>query len=195
MARLLVNPRSRVLFAGFSSDTYTLGRHGWDVSVKEEFDRRRFEMMLSHAEANLILHAVSATDPMREHHTRSHNLYYNEFNHRDEFDGPEFKVVRAFSRDPNLKVFHEMSVFSLWSDTVPKRIEHDLRSYNPFEFPIFMNRGEPAAKELIVEPQDVMQLLEQIKRMQAPEQADIRERRRRDVPIAHATILSFPEAA
>jgi hypothetical protein len=39
-----------------------------------------------------------------------------------------------------------------------------------------------------------MQLLDQIKRMQSPEQADIRSRRKA-VPLAHATILSFGEAA
>lgn len=188
MARLLVNPCSKVFFAGWESDTYKLGNLGWDISIQENFEFGRFDAMLHHKGANLILHAVANHHPMREHTNRIAGM--------PRFDGPAFNVVRAFANNPNLKVYHEMPVFNLWSETKPTMVDIDTATYNPFEFPIFMRKGDPLpAPELIVEPQDVMQLLEQIKHMQAPEQASIRERRRRDAPTAYATILSFPEAA
>lgn len=188
MARLLVNPCSKVFFAGWESDTYKLGNQGWDVSIQENFEFGRFDAMFHHKGANLILHAIANDQPMREHTNRIAGM--------PRFDGPMFNVVRAFANDPNLKVYHEMPVFSIWSETKPAMVDIDSAAYNPFDFPIFMKKGDPPpAQELIVEPQDVMQLLEQIKRMQAPEQATIRERRRRDTPMAHATILSFGDAA
>ncbi len=153
-------------------------------------------MMLHHPGPNLILHAVARENPNREHAARRDNQYYNMMSNRyNEFDGPRFDVVRAFAENPNLKVFHEMPVFNIWSETRPALIEQDLNHYNPFEFPIFQRKNEPVAEQLIVEPQDVMELLEQIKKMQAPEQESIRKRERRMTPLAHATILTFGDAA
>jgi hypothetical protein len=198
MARLLVNPRSEVRFDGWRSDTFTLGQRGWRISIQENIEYGRFEMMLEHQGTNLIMHAQSKIHPMREHQARSASQWYNEMHHgRDEFDGPPFDVIRVFAMNPNLKVFHEMPVFFDWSETRPRSVEVDLQSYNPFEFPIFQRKGQPEAQELIVEPKDVLQLLEQIKQMQAPEQADIRRRNRQReaVPLVHASILSFGEAA
>ncbi len=201
MARLLANPRSKVLFAGWESDTLRLGQQGWDISIQENIEYSKFEALLHHKGANLILHAEAHDNPMKEHHARRNmiamdvrNSMYNS-DHRGWLDGPIFNVVRAFAFQSNLKVFHSMPVFDTWSATRPAMVEMDMQHYNPFEFPIFMRRNEPMAKELIVEPQDVMALLEQIKQMQSPEQADIRRRNRQQVPMAHATILSFGEAA
>ena len=196
MARLLANPRSEVFFSGFRSDTYSLGQQGWQISVDENFQFARFDMMLHHPGPNLILHAVSRENPNREHAARRDNQYYNVMSHRyNEFDGPRFYVVRAFAANPNLKVFHEMPVFHIWSETRPTLVEQDLMHYNPFEFPIFQRKNEPVAEQLIVEPQDVMELLEQIKKMQAPEQESIRRRERSQAPLACATILTFGDAA
>jgi len=204
MARLLVNPRSRVFFGAFESDTYTLGLRGWNISVQENFEFHRFDMLMEHEGFNLILHAMSKDDPMREHYNRVGGTHMNARQTYEATylgggkyadDGPVFHVLKALPRNPNLKIYHEVPVFNFWSETRPAMIEVDAQQYNLMEFPIFCKKGEPAPKELIVEPQDVMQLLEQIKRMQAPEQATIRERRRRDTPVAHATILSFGEAA
>lgn len=193
MARLLVNPRSRVIFAGWRTDTATLGRSGWRVSIQENYEYACFEMMLEHSEANLIMHARANQHPMNFKIDQEAGVVMQS-GMRREFDGPDFSVVRVFPRDPHLKVYHSMSVFEEWSETKPTMINRE--QYTPWDFPVFMKKGDPLpAPELIVEPQDVMQLLEQIKRMQAPEQATIRERRRRDTPTAYATILSFPEAA
>lgn len=195
MARLLANPRSEVLFSGWRSDTFTLGQRGWRIAVQENLEYARFEMMLEHDGANLIMHAQSNINPKREHYARTASQVYNEMRHGDEFDRPPFNVIKVFARNPHLKVYHEMPVFDIWSETRPRLIEADIRQYNPFDFPIFMNKDTPAPQELIVEPQDVMQLLEQIKQMQAPEQADIRRRNRQAAPMVHTSILSFGDAA
>lgn len=198
MARLLANPRSRVRFAGFTSDTYTLGQHGWNISVEENIEFARYQMMLHHEGANVIMHAEGREHPMREHQARMTGWYGHGFS-RDEFEGPDFNVIQVFVRNPNLKVYHSMPVFHEWSETRPTAMNFDPASYNPFDFPIFMKKNVvlPVKEELIVEPQDVMQLLEQIKRLQEPEQAAIRQRQRRreETPVVHAQIISLERAA
>lgn len=63
-----------------------------------------------------------------------------------------------------------------------------------FDLPIFQKIDTPVAEELIVDPPTVQQLLDQIRAMQEPEQAEIRRRNRgRESlrPRLHAQIMSF----
>lgn len=187
MALLLVNPVSIVRFAGWESDTFRLGRSGWDISVEESFEDRKFNMLLYHHGSQIKMLAEAREHPMKERYSRLHSHYSQNFGDRD---GPMFNVVRAWAGEAFIRLTGFLN-FSGWSDTSPT-IVHAETERDVMSLPIFTQREAPKAEELIVEPQDVMQLLDQIKRMQSPEQAAIRANNRRTTaPTAHATILSF----
>lgn len=77
--------------------------------------------------------------------------------------------------------------FSSWAETKPMILEEE----SIYKHPLFMDREASVGQELIVDPDEVQSLLERIKKIQAPEQSDIRKRRSKEVPMAKATILAF----
>lgn len=174
----MMNPPCEVRFAGWVSDTCKLGRSGWEVSLEDDPYLRAKRLMLHHKESRLVAMAECREFDVFGWRQRGQMMG----------DLPVFTVRHIAS---NITVRYEevlLPSFSTWADTQPTMI----REMSIFEHPLFLAKGAPKAQELIVEPQDVMTLLDQIKRMQAPEQAAIRERQRRDTPpTAHATILSF----
>lgn len=188
MALLLHSPPSKVYFNGWESDTVRLGQHGWDISVSEDFAEHRFNMLLYHVSSNIKMLAEARIDPLRERASRG--WAYSE---KLGFDGPQFQVRRAWQGEARITPFHVFPRFDHWVDTRPQMEE--VVPQDVMDLPIFRSRLAPVAKQLIVEPQDVSQLLEQIMRMQSPRQAEIRKNNARAVPVSHATILTFPAAA
>ena len=80
----------------------------------------------------------------------------------------------------------------IWNDTRPQLVEIEQRELG--QFPLFSSPAQVAGESLIVPQHTVPELIEMIRRMQSPEQAEIRERaRRRDAtaPRLHAQILTF----
>ena len=190
MAHSLVNPPCRVIFAGWESDTYSLGRAGWEISIQRsprpEYYGAIDTMLLHHPSSKLMLMAEC-----REFFT----LDWRRNGEMDR-DLPVFYVRRAGT---DLIIRHEIGIlvehgFSAWADHEPKFIDTSIRNT-----PLFLNKAAPAAEQLIVEPATVAELLEQIRKQQAPLQAEIRERDRRRAreaaPVLHAQILTFPRAA
>lgn len=188
MAHLLVNPPCEVLFAGWRSSTYDLGRAGWDISF-ERADNHFFgltveRMILRHKGAGLVGMARTR-EPFDTYRWRQTG------GHQNMAMLPRFVVEQMH---PGIAIHHEpqfspFAGYTSWAMTEPMFVESTLHDHC-----LFLDKQAPAGETLIVEPRDVMQLLEQIKQMQSPEQAEIRKRRKA-VPLAHATILSFGEAA
>ncbi len=126
----------------------------------------------------------------------------------------DFRFIdRPFDRVPEFHVqymAHDIHVERVMMtgfrpiDAYPQLRAMDFTAQSIEDFNIF---ATPLARteEIIVEPKSVMELLEQIKAMQSPEQREIRERsRKRDARAPyeaqrattfHAQILSFKEAA
>jgi hypothetical protein len=186
MARLLANPPCRVLFAGWESDTYSLGRAGWKIALEEHPNHhsftREFRMILNYPEADL--HAVATA------HARDADDYRRHPN----APTPIFQVRQMFSR-AMVRFIEPVLVSPQWVNTVPHMMEMSEIEWK--QQPLFQQVNTPVAEELIVEPATVAELLDQIRHMQAPEQAAIRARQRRnaDVPQMHASIISFPRSA
>lgn len=181
MALSLVNPPCRVIFAGFEADTRHLGVAGWKVSVEENFRGNFMEpvhrMLLHFTPSRLNL--IAECDPFHTARWRQRGGMLD--------DLPVFVVQKAACDFRIIMQIGTQFSFQKWSDTAPAMVEADL-----YSTPLFLAKEAPKAEELIVEPQDVSAMLEQIKRMQSPEQAAIRKRRRQEeAPVAHATILSF----
>lgn len=188
MVPLLANPPCEVHFAGWRSTTHELGANGWKFSLEEDVYYKRSRMLLYHEATDLKMMAES-TEALRARYPDTRYASFQEL-HMTHF--PVFIVKQAFSK----MTIREVGLFPFegWNDSRPQGMmveEKDL-----MDFPLFMKVAAPVAEELIVEPQDVMALLDQIKRMQAPGQAEIRKNRRREeVPLVHASILTFPMAA
>lgn len=189
MALSLVNPPCRVVFAGWESDTYSLGRAGWEISIQKSHRPEIYgaidTMLLHFPAARLNLMATC-----REFFTRDWRL-----SGALDRDLPVFNVQRAVT---DMIFRHEVgaipALFSAWANTTPAFIDTSI--YNT---PLFLDKQAPAAEQLIVEPETVAELLDKIRRMQAPEMAAIRERERRReriaTPTLHAQILTFQRAA
>jgi len=112
---------------------------------------------------------------------------------------PIFRVVRLMRGNTVMRSYAPTSARELdgyrWVSTEPAMI--DVKEWTWGEHPLFRELEKPIAEEIIAEPATVMQLLDQIRSMQAPEQARIRATQRRSEapPVIHASILSFPTAA
>lgn len=181
--RILRSEPMEVRFAGFSSDTLSLQEAGWRLAVEEDFRHGRLSLMMRHEQAGLYLVADDVS-----------------FNYYERIDGrprgrlPVFVVRRVARSLESVRCSFDFNSFAP-VDAVPhiaalthQRIE---------EFSLF---GAPLVKteEIIIEPQSVAECLALIRKMQAPELADLRERnarRERAEPINqqrfHAQILSL----
>jgi hypothetical protein len=194
MALLQVNPPCPVYFAGWETTTVALGRSGWKISLEDDIYREEKRLLLYHPASNLKMLAIS-----KEYYRYMERDRFNDFRDKYEqrWNGPDFTVIQAASdimfrvSDPGL-----MPTFNAWADTRPTMMEFSMHEMRLSELPLFTALEKPPAKELIVEPQEVATLLEQIIRLQSPAQASIRAKQRQErVPTMHATILSFGEAA
>lgn len=206
MARLLaeLNPPCLVYFAGWEATTFQLGREGWDIAIEEDYsympDYPRLQMILRHKPSGLS-GLAECSEPFDLVRWRSQYASHYERRGHEWDNLPRFRV-RSMGSKIILRFdsSHQPLRNAYLADTEPKHImveERDLLT-----LPLFERREAPVAEQLIVEPQDVASMLEQIRKMQSPEQAAIRARNRSrerasatSIPQIHATILTFPRAA
>lgn len=179
--RVLSEP-CEVFWAGFRSDTYRLQQAGWEIAAEESPYDRRARLMLRHG--GMKLYAVSEF---------SQYDYYGDVYGRTM--PPVFHVIQVANRIEVIQMtglisgFRQIDAAPQVTSEAPKSVE-DL---GIFATP--MVRTE----EIIVEPADVSAMLEQIRKMQSPEQKEIRARERSrertadpvDRQVFHAQILSF----
>lgn len=100
-------------------------------------------------------------------------------------------IQQVLHQDGSYHVVHMEPVHMMhWVETRP-----EVSATNFYDAPLFRELGKPVAEEIIVEPATVQQLLDQIRHMQAPEQAAIRARQRsqerREPSQVHASIISL----
>lgn len=181
------NPILDVEFAGLRSDTCTLGRCGWKLAIEAGVNHYR-DMRL------VILHhpflGVTLTG-------RIELPTFAQFRDPQEARQhmPPVRLERCVMKGHGTVYLQGALPKVEWVETAPTLME--VSRSDLFALPIFaaLNAPDPAAEQLIVEPATVSELLDQIRRMQAPEQAAIRERERRrersTTPRLHAQILSL----
>lgn len=187
------NPPCRVLFEGFESDTFQLGRRGWEIALEQDNYDMKMRMILRHKSGLYGMAESLERFSAQEWHYR----YYTNGRLNRDYEGLPTFVVSQVSNRMIVRHYGASSPFEGFSmvETDP---EHMMVSdIELSSLPLFKAKGQPAAEDLIVDPATVSEMLEQIRQRQSPIQKEIRERaRRREViPVRHAAIYTLPQAA
>jgi len=159
--RVLSEP-AEVWWAGFRSDTYRLQQEGWQIAAEEDVMRDSIRLLLKHRD--MKLYALTAAEGYR---FRAQQYERQQLVFQVVMAAPHFQVQQVGSVD--FAAFREI-------DAKPQVLHAPaIRSIEDFRiFATPLVRTE----EIIVEPQTVSAMLEQIRKMQAPEQARIRAQQR-----------------
>ena len=166
----VLSPMVNVIFNGFKSDTYTLQRSGWNIAAHEEPYDRRLRIIIENAMLGLTgVSNYSEFDYMRARQYGSNDLPTIVIDRV----APKIMVMNLIEYQTNFKVIDARPT---WVNAETTRIE-DLHIFNT-------NLPSKEIDELIVEPQDVASLLEQIHKIQSKDQTVIRENMRRRERLA-----------
>ena len=166
----VLSPMVNVIFNGLESDTYTLQRSGWNIAAHEEPYDRRLRIIIENAMLGLTgVSNYSEFDYMRARQYGSNDLPTIVIDRV----APKIMVMNLIEYQTNFKVIDARPT---WVNAETTRIE-DLHIFNT-------NLPSKEIDELIVEPQDVASLLEQIHKIQSKDQTVIRENMRRRERLA-----------
>lgn len=169
----------KVFFAGWESDTFRLQRDGWSIAAHEDPRYGRVQLIMKHTGARLHM----LTHPVDVDYLRLGSQYW-----------PRFEVGQVFCDavvhlHEDLRGFRPIDATPQFVDDIPKKLE----DFRIFASPI------AEAEEIIVEPSTVESLMAQIRQLQEPELAAIRERNRKREQsgavmerAVHAQIITFP---
>ena len=164
-----------VNFAGWESDTYRLGRCGWQMAVDPDPRRMRDRFMFHHKEAGVTAMGF-LNEPFRFMDQGCFRMSTENMSRQDghiEIDNIATVGNFHFRR-------MEMNLARAYrADTEPMAV--DVTEGELHRLPLFAElfAGRPETQELIIEPEDVQQLLDKIVRMQAPGMREIRARDRK----------------
>lgn len=157
--RVLSRP-AEVWWSGFRSNTMQLQQHGWQIAAEESVHYSRIRLMLRHPE--MRIDALTNTLDL--------DYYRARFTH----DSLVFRVVCVTPGFQFIRMHDVVDNFRQ-IDAMPQIVDQEI--VTPDDLRIF---ATPLVRteELIVEPKTVAELLEKIRRMQAPEQERIRAKER-----------------
>lgn len=182
-----------IVWAGWKSDTFTLQREGWQLSVEQDYRRNAFSLAIKHPDFKIY----GMTNPMPLHEIAM-SRYGERYNRIANFMSFHLGymcsdlIMHVHGRD--LMNFHPV-------DAEPQRMtEEEMRCYDKIqrisEMPIF--KAIEHTKDIIVMPEMVPGLLEKIRECQEPNQARIREevRKQKDREalrghIIHAQVVTL----
>ena len=180
--RLLSQP-CEVIWAGWRTTTVDLQRSGWQLAIEREHYDFSTRLLIQHRD--LRIRGLSA--PVRLDVFMQDRIY------------PTWPVFQMQYLSSEMHVQLMESSFSFMAfDAKPQYTTEPMRRMDVasiFAAPLVRT------EEIIVEPQDVSAMLDQIRRMQSPQMAEVRQReQRRDRAgeanpgqreVFHAQILSF----
>lgn len=182
--RMVYSMPHAVHFAGWKTTTYDLQRAGWRLSAMQEPRMGRIQLAMHLEPVNLYMVAdILEMDFIG---------FHRDLMHRRELT---FVVRRVVGRDVVTAPGIDFSRFAP-IDAEPAyemRAPKSIRDFNIFAVPL------ARTEEIIVEPQSVQECLDLIKRLQAPQLADVRQRNRMrecagepgPQQVFHAQILSL----
>jgi len=178
----LLSRPAEVHFAGFRSDTFTLQQNGWSLAMEQNILNGVMRLMLHHRDAELYMVAADVR----------HDFLRPMFSYGER--PLVFQIVTVARSLQSYRVAMDFSKFSAIDATPTMRVEEPKRIEDFAIFAAPLVRTE----EIIVEPQSVAECLDLIKRLQAPNLAEIRERNRQRERLEpsnqtrfHAQILSL----
>lgn len=184
------SPPSRVIFAGLEGYSPNMETQGWEFYLEREnhpggFMRERFSMTMRHRPSGLVAIAEGFVDQIKRAafdpgFRESPTFVVNRVVHERHTE-----MVMASAIVPN---FDRVSMHPSYADTATLR---------RFKLADLFTPWAPEAQEIIVEPATVAGLMEEIRRLQQPELAEIRRRayvKGRDQPTQDtmvAQIIAF----
>ena len=182
----------RVEWMGWSSDTYKLSRMGWEMATHEDYMRDSMEVVFHHRQSGVM--AKGGLRGYRGlHGSMMRDLRYNGG------DGIDISFMQ-FINNTIFKAISEPMTSMQWVDMEPVDSFMDMREWRPSELSLFRKLATPIEQELIVDPEDVQSMLDQILKVQGGMRKEIRARdrkRERDAPEErqiHAQIISLKAA-
>lgn len=158
----------KVHMVGFESDTFRLQRCGWQISAEEDYASYTFRIAIKHP--GLKLYGIS--------NKVDHRMMERDLLHRD--SGLEVAIERISTGD--LQIITHVGAMPVMSEFNPVDAEPRLMFTEPrsiSDFKIF--RPLAKEKEIIVPRESVGELLERINSLQDPKQAEIRQKRQKEV--------------
>ena len=197
-----------VVFAGFHSDTHTLGRAGWNLALEEGRDPydpfgRRDRALMHHRDLGVTLTGIFRNaDQLRNQRGRAIAPMFGRAHDFLTLSGVPHIMLHSIYRQNDMAKPRPAFDFGeglTWRDTSPAYIEAP--SCELRHLPLFAQL-HPPAQEVIVDPGTVRTLMDQILRIQGTEQQDMRERDRQrarseGAPArrVHAQIVTLAKAA
>lgn len=177
---LLYSLPIEVVFAGFKSDTYTLGRCGWDLSIMERdypnYGCREFQLAMRHGDQKHALYCMSS--PWRIENIELYRYlsdkerYYEFFvNHRFEIMYASNDITFRTLTVPRREAQNFSSSFRAFDSQPQERWEEE--SIKDFKF---FKTCDEQTQELIITPERVPEILDLILKAQSETQAQIKSR-------------------
>ncbi len=155
----IISAPHEVHWGGFRSTTTRLQQAGWSLSAEQSDFGRGVRLAMEHREWRL--------------YGVSNEVQVDRFQYSPRIQGPLRFSIAYMASDIHVNVVDNYAGFAP-IDAMPQYIAERkaIGDFNIFAPPL------ARTQEIIVEPADVMAMLEQIRKMQAPEQAAIRQRER-----------------
>ena len=191
---LLKSRPCKVIFAGWESTTSRLQSAGWQLAMEHSWHHDRVRLAMQYRDGGMQMIAEADYHMISMHVDAARHCYGGDLR-----DGLPVFVVRHVANAIHVRVV-DMDSFSFSPIDARMQMRTMDREIRPMdEFEIFAT-PLVKAQEIIVDPNSVAELMDQIKQLQAPELAMIRERQRRTErgePIQqtryHAQIISLAE--
>lgn len=181
-----------VVWAGWTTTTTALQRGGWLMAVSE--DPHMWELYFEFRHPEHGIHLASA--PYRKDDVIGRGSMHNMRALPADLGGMRGPpiVIRSLLRrgDRFVRYGEDYQVPRLQFDARPDVLHMEARTIDYDDLATYFRPiVVPEEKELIVDPNDVMALLERIKDLQAPKQKELREKARREqARMVHAQIVS-----
>jgi hypothetical protein len=157
-----------VHFAGWESDTLTLQRAGWQFSANQDVKRSELQFVLKHE----VLKIYGLSQKI----SRFEYAHY----FRDNLHGFTLPVIEVKSISCDLKVIAMANIASFVPINAQPIFNHIFNPRNIDDFKIFASIRKPE-HQIIIDPNDTQKLLNRVLELQSPKQAEIREKRNKEI--------------
>lgn len=170
-----------VRFSGFTSDTVKLAQQGWDLSMEQHagmYGDYNLQLAMRHGDKHFALYALSAPLQLRGHELHrikndpmSYSRFFIDYGFDIMYLANDIRMVTVNQMASQGVSFRRDSFFPI--DPTPQ-VRHE-ESIQDFKFFKVIDEG---AKELIVTPESVPELLALVLKAQNSTQAEIKQRMR-----------------
>lgn len=168
LIRGIISPPIRVRWAGWESDTTRLYRHGWEISAEQDYYQDVLRIALKHKEAKMY----GISNPIR----------YRELAHAGLGQMKMEEILReigldvALANDITLNIVDTSLPKFEPIEAQPTFIERKI--YHLEDLKIFKTRPKDA-QEVLLDMPTIDEVLKYALKLQAPAQAELREKKRR----------------